>query len=298
MKMSEKNYYDILGVSENASEQEIQRAYRNLAKKYHPDKLKGDKVSEERFKEISEAYAVLKDPKKRKKYDNMRRFGGGFAGNHQNVDFDDFSSIFQGGFRGQRSAGFGNIGDIFSELFGGRPGHTPQSQRGQDIHAELTIPFDVAISGGKQLIDINGQRISVHIPAGSDENKKIRLRGQGKPGYAGGAAGDLIVTLHIAPHPLFKRKGADIYSSAQINMVQAVLGSRVRVQTYDKGMVDLKIPPGTQPGKLFKLKGLGINDGHRRGDHYVEVDVVIPKNLNSKAKEALKRFAELSGMMY
>jgi len=292
-----KNYYEILGVPESATESDIKKAYRKLAKESHPDAHKGDKHAENRFKEISEAYAVLKNAEKRKKYDNMRRFGGG-SGNYQNMDFEDLGPMFRGGFTGRRSAGFGGLGDIFSEFFGGDVGSSPRAQKGQDISAELTIPFDLAVSGGKHLINVNGQRLSVEIPKGAEENKKIRLRGQGKPGIVGGAAGDLIVTLHIAPHPTFKRKGADIYSTVPVNMVQAALGSKVRVQTYDKGLVDLKIPAGTQNGKLFKLSGLGISAGGRQGDHYVEVKVTIPKHLGGKARDALKKFAELAGIMY
>ncbi len=292
-----KNYYEILGVPENASESDIKKAYRKLAKENHPDTHKGDTNAENRFKEISEAYAVLKNAEKRKKYDAMRRFGGG-SGNYQNMDFEDLGSMFHGGFTGRRTAGFGGLGDIFGDIFGGGVGSSPRAQKGQDISAELTIPFDLAIKGGKHLINVNGQRLSVKIPKGAEENKKIRLRGQGKPGMLGGAAGDLIVTLHIAPHPVFKRMGADLYSTVSVNMVQAALGSKVRVQTYGKGLVDLKIPPGTQNGKLFKLSGLGISVDARQGDHYVEVKVNIPEHLNAKAKDALKKFAELAGIMY
>lgn len=292
-----KNYYEILGVSENATENDIKKAYRKLAKEYHPDTHKGDANAENRFKEISEAYAVLKNAEKRKKYDDMRRFGGG-SGAYQNMDFEDLGSMFRGGFTGRRSAGFGGLGDIFSDLFSGNVGSSPRAQKGQDISAELTIPFDLAVSGGKQIISINGQRLSVAIPQGAEDNKKIRLRGQGKPGIVGGAAGDLIVTLHVAPHPIFKRKGADIYSIVTINMVQAALGSKVRVQTYDKGLIDLKIPAGTQNGKLFKLSGLGILVNHHRGDHYVEVKVAIPEHLGAKAVDALKKFADQAGIMY
>ena len=296
--MGNKTYYDILGVSENSSDSDIKRAYRGLAKKYHPDTHKGDKAAEDRFKEISEAYAVLKDPTKRKKYDNMRRFGGGHSGNSQNFDFEDLGSMFHGGFRGQRSAGAGGFGDVFSDFFGGSAGQSPRSHKGQDISAELTIPFDLAISGGKQVINVNGQRLSVHIPVGAEENKKIRLRGQGKPGIAGGAAGDLIVSLRVAPHAIFTRKGADIYGTASLNIVQAALGSKVRIQTYNKGQIDLKIAAGTQHGKFFKLKELGINDGKRQGDHFVQIEIVIPEDLSSEAKDALKKFADLMGIMY
>ncbi len=302
--MANKDYYKILGVSENASDQEIKKAYRELAKKYHPDRHKGDAKAEERFKEISEAYGVLNNPQKRARYDQMRKygaFGGGFgeSGSYQNVNFEDLGSMFSGGFRGKRSAGFGGLGDIFSDMFGGRGGgFSPQSQKGGDISAELTIAFDVAISGGKQTIRVNSKRLSVNIPAGVEDGKKIRLRGQGQPGMAGGPAGDLIVTIHVAPHPVFRRQGADIYSTISINMVQAALGDKVRVLTYNKGSVDIRIPPGTPSGKKLKLKGLGINVNNVQGDHYIEIHVTIPHSLSPKAKEYLKKFAAEAGLGY
>lgn len=291
-QMANKDYYNILGVSESASDQEIKRAYRELAKKYHPDKHQGDKTAEERFKEISEAYAVLSDSKKRAQYDQMRRFGGGGGGFQGDFDFQDLSSIFGGGFRGRRSAGGGGFGDIFSDLFGG--GFSQQPRKGNDITAELTVPFDVAVKGGKQIVEVNGRRLSVNIPAGADEGKKIRLRGQGGAGLAGGPNGDLIIELHIAPHPHFTRKGADLYSVVPINIAQAILGGKARVVTYGKGVVDLKIPAGTQPGKQFRLNGMGIEVNGKQGDHIVKVKLIVPQNLSSKAKAAFEEFAKLA----
>ena len=183
-KMPKNDFYDILGVSEKASNQEIKNAYRELAKKYHPDRHKGDKQAEERFKQISEAYSVLSDQKKRNQYDQMRRFGvgGNYSGNSQNFNFEDLGSFFQGGFKGQRGGGFGGFGDIFSQIFGGeqRSGFSQSRQKGQDVTAELTISFDMAITGGKQIFQIGSKKISVNIPAGSEDGKKIRLRGQGQ----------------------------------------------------------------------------------------------------------------------
>lgn len=292
-----KDYYTILGVSENASEADIKKAYRELAKKYHPDKHKGDKASETRFKEISEAYATLNDPKKRAQYDQMRRFGSGFAGEGQKYNFEDLGNIFSGSFRGRRSAG-GGFSDLFSELFGGSSGFSSQPRKGQDIYADLTVPFDAAVNGGKQAISVHGHTLNVNIPAGAEDGKKIRLRGQGESGVNRGTPGDLIITIHLLPHPYFKRKGADIYSNASLNIVQASLGARIAVQTYDKGMVHLKIPAGTQNGKLFKLKGMGVNiDGHQ-GDHYVEIKVTIPEQLDAKSRRALEQFAKTAGMDY
>lgn len=296
--MAHNDFYNILGVSENASESEIKRAYRELAKKYHPDKHKGDAKAEARFKEISEAYATLSDAKKRAQYDQMRRFGGGnFSGNYQNVNFEDLGDIFSGGFRGHRTAG-GGFGDLFSEFFGGSQGFSQRPQKGQDISAELTVPFDVAVRGGKQMVNINGQKLNVNIPPGTETGKKIRLRGQGRPGMASGSAGDLIITITVAPHPQFTRKGADMYSTISINMVQAALGSKASVNTYDKGAVNLKIPAGTQNGKLFKLRSMGVNVNGVQGDHFVEVKVVVPEQLNNASRKALEDFAQKAGIDY
>jgi molecular chaperone DnaJ len=291
--MANKNYYDILGVPESADEQSIKKAYRELAKKYHPDKQKG-KASEERFKEISEAYSVLSDPKKKAQYDQMRRFGGGggnYSGNFQNINMDDLSSIFGRATRGRRGAGFGGLGDIFGEFFGGHAPSDYTPPQAEDLAAEITVPFDVAVNGGTQVLFLEGKQLSVKIPCGIDDGKKIRLRGQGQPGL-GGAAGDLIITIHVAPHPHFKRVELDIYSSATIDMVTAALGGKIRIQTYSSGEVELKIPAGTQPGKKFKLKGMGIELHGRKGDHYVEVSVSIPENLSAKAKTLLRQLAE------
>lgn len=294
-----RDFYDILGVSENATESDIKRAYRELAKKYHPDKHKGDSNAETRFKEISEAYATLNDPKKRAQYDQMRRFGGGnFSGNYQNINFEDLGDLFGGGFRGRRTAGGGGFADIFGDLFGGSTAFSKKPQKGQDMSAELTIPFDVAVRGGKQMININGQKLNVNIPAGTETGKKIRLRGQGRPGMASGESGDLIITITVAPHPQFKRQGADMYSTASINIVQAALGSKVSVYTYDKGVVNLKIPAGTQNGKIFKLRGMGVNIDGVQGDHFVEVYVVVPDHLDAKSQKALIDFAKQAGIEY
>ncbi len=294
-----KDFYDILGVSETATESDIKRAYRELAKKYHPDKHKGDANAEARFKEISEAYATLNDPKKRAQYDQMRRFGGGnFSGNFQNFNFEDLGDILGGGFRGRRTAGGGGFADLFGDLFGGSHSYARQPQKGQDVSSDLTIPFDVAVRGGKQMININGQKINVNIPEGTETGKKIRLRGQGRPGMGSGASGDLIISITVAPHPQFKRQGADIYSTVSVNMVQAALGSKVSVQTYDKGAVNLKIPAGTQNGKLFKLRGMGVTIDGVQGDHFVEVHILMPDRLDAKSQKILADFAKQAGLEF
>ena len=311
--MENKDYYKILGVSENATIDEIKKAYRELAKKYHPDRHKGDKKAEERFKEISEAHAVLSDPKKRQQYDQMRKFGAQFGGGSGSYDFnfEDLSSMFSGRGRSRSKGGFSfesfGFGDLFSQIFGGGSqtsarGFSQTPIRGSDIMAEIMVPFDVAARGGEQVVTINRggrtQKLSVKIPPASDEGKKIRLRGQGEPGVAGGPPGDLLLTIHVAKHPIFERKGLDIYSTVGINFAQAALGSKVRVQTFDKGTVELKIPAGTQNGKLLKLKGLGLSARGKTGDHYVKIQVMVPEYLSSRAKELLKEFAKEAGMDY
>lgn len=304
--MTNKDYYKILGVSENASSAEIKKAYRELAKKYHPDAHPNDKKAEERFKEISEAHGVLGDSKKRKQYDQMRKMGVFNGGrDYSNINFEDLSSMFGNArARGHSKGGFSfdnfGFGDIFSQIFSGGGGTAGRGfsnapAKGRDISAEITVPFEMALNGGKQIVTLSQggklKKLSVKIPAGIDDGKKIKLKGQGEPGIYGGPAGDILLTIKTGKHPLFERKGLDIHSTISINMVQAALGSKVRVQTFNKGTVELKIPAGTQNDKLFKLKGLGADVGGKKGDHYVKVKVVIPSHLSAKAKELLKQFA-------
>ncbi|RPI01079.1 MAG: J domain-containing protein [Calditrichaeota bacterium] len=294
--MSEKDFYKILGVSEGADEQEIKKAYRELAKKYHPDKHKGDKRAEERFKDIAEAYSVLSDPKKRAQYDQIRRYGGEFSGNFTNFDASQFSDFFRTS-RGKRSTGSGGAGDLFSEFFGGwGTGERYSAQKGEDITAEITIPFDTAIQGGGQSVFINGKQLSIKIQPMIEEGKKIRLSGQGHSGISGGTAGDLLLTIHVAEHPVYRRNGLDIYSSQAIDMVQAALGCKVRIQTYNQGHVELKVPAGTQPGKRFKLNGMGLSHNGQQGDHVVEIVVTIPQKLSAKAKSLLQQYAQETGL--
>lgn len=305
-----KDFYNILGVSENATADEIKKAYRELAKKYHPDARRNDKHAEERFKEISEAYSVLGHEKKRKQYDQMRRYGafgsqGHGSGEFSNINFEDLSSIFGRG-RGRRRSTGGisfedmGIGDIFSQFMGG--GYTRNPARGNDRNAEITIPFDLAIKGGKQLLSVaeagGTKKLSVTIPPGIENGKKIMLRGQGESGSHGGPAGDLILTVHVEKHPLFERVGADLYCDVTINMAQAALGSSVHVSTYNGHTIELKIPHGTQNGRLLKLTGMGIHLNDRQGDQYVKIHVEIPGQLSEKSKGLLAKFAQEAGLKY
>jgi len=295
-----QDYYSVLGVSEKATIDEIKKAYRVLAKKYHPDLRANDKAAEEQFKKISEAYAVLKDPQKRKQYDQARRmgaFGGGSGAGGFN--YEDLSSIF-GGARSRagssRTFSFDSfdLGDLFSQFTGGGRSH---KARGQDLNARITVPFDVAIKGGKQRVTVEGDGIrrtlSVTIPAGIEDGAKLRLRGQG--GRGSGGSGDLILEVRVARHAKFERRGPDIYSRVSINLLVALKGGRVKVETVHGTTAELKIPAGTQNGTVLKMRAMGL--GHR-GDHYVTVHVELPKKLSKRAQDLLEQFAKESGISH
>ena len=309
-----KDYYKILGVSENATDEEIKKAYRRLALKYHPDRRGGDKEAEERFKEISEAYSVLSDPQKRKEYDMMRK--NPFATGAGDSFFGGFSSG-PGGFRinfNGSESGFGGLDDLLDSFFGfsrKRSGFDQnvyediftrsqprQTFRGADVQAEITIPFELAAQGGETMIKTTtGKKIKIKIAPGTEDGKRIKIPGQGAPGPNGGPAGDLYVTLRVAPHPRFERKGLDIYTSETINLAQAVLGTELQITTVDGKKVRLKIPPGTNSGKQFRLKGMGIKTPQGKGDHFVKIEIAVPKNLSQKLKEEFKEWARKAGLL-
>lgn len=335
--MPNKDYYEILGVSESASDSEIKRAYRDLAKKYHPDTNAGDKNAETRFKDISEAYSVLSNPQKRQQYDQMRRLGAFSGGNGFNFNGSDFGGFrnAQGGFNqtfsgGDSSSifeeffGSGGFGNIFGSMFeqggqGGRRAH--RAQKGQDVEVEVEIPFDLAVSGGNHTFSLrksevcsacNGsgkrqgytcpdcigsgridktKKYTVKISPGVDSGTKMRLKGQGNSGVAGGAPGDLMITIRVGKHPRFRREGLDVHSDITVNMIQATLGTSIKVQTISGKTVELKIPAGTQPGRSFRLRGMGIQGNSGKGDHIVHVQISVPAKLSRKSRELLINFA-------
>jgi DnaJ-class molecular chaperone len=297
--MPEKDYYDILGVKKSAGPDEIKKAYRGLAKKFHPDKNKGNKEAENKFKELSEAYAVLSDAEKREQYDRLGkeafRGGGGPGGNpfagganpFGGFDFSQFTGA--GGGRasargGRRSTGAGGFTDIFSDLFGG--GGEPGPQRGGDLEAELTIDFRDAILGTTMDLVLNGKAIKVKIPEGVSDGQRIRLRGKGAPGNSGGPAGDLNVLIHVRTHPLFERRGDDIYIDLPIKVGEAIRGAEVEVPTI-QGPVRARIPAGTQGGQTFRLRGKGVKKKTTAGDHYYRVEITVPKSAPEDAVQAI-----------
>ena len=363
MAEQKRDYYEVLGVPKGASEEEIKKAYKKLARKYHPDLNPDNKEAEEQFKEVNEAYEILSDPSKKSRYDQF-----GFAGVDPNYGAGAGGGGFDGGFD------FGDLGDIFGSFFGGgfgggRRANPNAPQRGESIRLSLAISFEEAAFGCEKEVSVDrmeqcgtchgsgcaagtspevcpdchgtGQvqvrrqtpmgvfatsapcgkcggkgkiihqpcpdcrgsgavrkrkTIQVSIPAGIDNGQTISVRGQGSAGKNGGPAGDLLVTITVRPHELFRREGTSVLCDAQITFAQAVLGAELEIPTID-GKVKYDLPEGTQTGTTFRLKGKGIPalNGRGRGDQYVTVYIETPRNLNREQKEALKKFAESVG---
>ena len=290
--MANKSYYDILGVKKDAKDDEIKKAYRNLAKKYHPDTNKGDKNAEAKFKEISEAYAVLSDKEKREQYDRLGTEA--FSGNPFPGGASPFAEFFTGGAgRGRRGGGrrtttttSADFTDIFSDLFGGRGGAAGFSmgpQKGQDFEAEATIDFRDAVLGTTMELHIGGERVRVKVPEGVSDGQHIRIRGKGGAGIDGGPAGDLTVLVHVRPHPFFERRGDNIHINLPITLGEAVRGGEIEVPTIH-GPVRARIPAGTQGGQTFRLSGKGV----KKGDHYYRVEIQVPRDLPPDGREAVE----------
>ncbi len=304
--MANKDFYDILGVNEKASLNEIKTAYRNLAKKYHPDANPGNKSAEEKFKGISEAYTVLSDSKKREQYDQMRRLGA-FKGSG-GFDFNSAGNPFGAGGSSFSWQSGGGSGSIFDEILGSggfdtffKSGSTRKQrhpQKGQDVDVTVQIPFELAVNGGTHSFKLSSgtnfdsnKTFNLKIQPGTVSGARMRLKGQGESVGRGGAAGDLIVTISVVPHPDFRMDGMDIHSNTTINFVQASLGTTVKIQNVYSKTIELKIPPGTQPDHVFRLRGLGITSDSEKGDHFVHVKIEIPISLSTEQIEKLREFA-------
>ncbi len=306
--MPGKDYYKTLGVSKSASAEEIKKAYRKLALQHHPDRNPGDKSAEARFKEISEAYAVLGDAEKRKQYD---MFGAeGFQRRFTQEDIFrgfDFGSIFRefgfgGGGRGrnQFSDIFGGMGDTGQDFFrgGGFQGQN-RAAKGRDLIYELPMTLEeLCVTTSKVIaynVDGHQEKVSVKVPAGIAEGQKLRLRGKGEAGMYGGPHGDLYIKIKVLEHPIFKRDNVDLYLKHQIRFSEAVLGVEVEVPTIDKKLLKLKIPPGTQDNAKFRLKGYGLPrpNGEKRGDAFVEIGIAVPKKLTEEQESVVRSLTEV-----
>lgn len=294
------DYYKALGLTKSASEADIKKAYRKLARKYHPDVNPGDNGSEKKFKEINEANEVLSDPDNRKKYD---KYGKDWK------HADEFEKAGYGGnaggrqrARGQAGGGMGgeDFSDFFSSMFGGSGGFggrssQRQSFKGQDFNAELNLSLRSAAETHKQTLTVNGKKIRITIPAGVSDGQTIRIKGQGSPGMQGGPAGDLLITFRIEDDSHFERKGNTLYTKAKVDLYTLILGGETTANTLHNP-VNIKIKPGTSPGSKVRLKNKGFpvyKDAHKHGDLIITLDVVIPKDLSEKEKEL---FTELKNM--
>ena len=378
MTTATKDYYEILGVSDKAKPGEIKKAYRRLAKQYHPDANPDNPKAADRFKEIGEAYSVLSDDEKRKHYDQMRRLGAlgfGRGGTGARGPFSGAGGQTTGGWSGDFSfedlSGFGGISDLFSSIFdrgkGKAPGRGPGPEKGKNVEYVVEIGFETAVKGGKISISVpitedcatcggdgatpgtdlrdcaecrgsgtisfgqggfavkrpcpacfgrgripqkpckscggggtvrQSRKIQVVVPAGVETGSKVRLSGQGERGSDGGKAGDLVISFKVKSHRFFTREGLDIHVRIPINIVQATLGSKVKVSTLTGKKVVLRIPAGTQSGTKFRIRGLGIEKGGRVGDQYVEVTVDVPDKLSDEEQKMMEAFAESTGLRH
>jgi molecular chaperone DnaJ len=279
----EKDYYQILGVTKSADGAAIKKQYRKLARELHPDKTKGDKKLEDRFKAVSEAYDILSDDKKRREYDDAREAfksgrippsmqgGQGFNGG----DFTDM---------------FGPGGDIFSSLFGGA-----RQRHGADLQTEASILFKDSIYGTELNLRLQPQgsaamNITTRVPAGIKDGAKIKIKGRGAPGAAG--PGDLYVTVHVTPHPVFSRKDENIHLTLPVTFAEAALGADIKVPTLDGDEVTVRIAPGTPSGRTLRVKGRGVKKGSSAGDLMITIDVRVPQRVEGAAKKAIEEFAE------
>lgn len=312
--MEFKDYYKILGVDKNATQDDIKKAYRKLAMKYHPDKNPGDKSAEEKFKEITEANEVLSDPEKRKKYDMLGANWKNYQ--HTGRGFDDFFSQYGGARRSRSNGGssfefstdfsdlFGNLGgfsDFFESFFGGRSGKSDSgftSSRTKssavDVEADLNITLEDAFIGTERQINVDGKKIKIKINPGIKDGQKLRLKGLGRSKVSSGNKGDLYLNIHILKHPFYEIKDDDLYFNLDIDLYTAVLGGKETIKTLDGKKINITIPEGTESGKILRLKNLGMmNENGSRGDLFVKIHVTIPKYLSDEEKQLFRKLQSL-----
>ncbi len=323
--MEYKDYYKILGVPKNATEKDIKSAYRKLARKLHPDVNPNDKSAQEKFKDVNEAYEVLGDAEKRKKYDELGanwqqyeqyqraggpqqgpfQWGGGNAagGQYRTVSPEEFEQIF---------GDLGGASDFFRTFFGGGGGgtggarysqprggtRTARPRRGEDIETPVEVTLEEAYRGTKRMLQLDGRRIEVNIKPGVRTGSRVRVAGQGYPGMGNGQAGDLYLDIEVLSNPQYERRGDDLYTEAPVDLYTAILGGEVRVPTLKGGNLLLKIPPQTQNGRQFRLAGKGmprLNEPNSFGDLYVKARIVLPENLSERELKLFRELAELHG---
>jgi curved DNA-binding protein len=294
MAVQYKDYYEVLGVARDASQDDIRRAYRKLARRYHPD-LNQESDAEEHFKEVSEAYEVLSDPEKRERYDNLgRRWRSGDAAG---ADFEDLFE--QQGFGGgdvRVEFGDGRFSEFFERLFGDRAATaTTGPLRGRDQEAVVELSLEEALQGGRRRLSLeDGRSFEVNIPAGVREGQRIRIGGQGASGRDGGPPGDLYLRVRLMPHPRFRREGDDLYVDLSVAPSEAALGATVPVQTLT-GTAQVRVPGGSSSGRRLRLRGRGLpKQGGGRGDLYANVQIVVPKRLSDEERDLFEKLAGVS----
>lgn len=305
--------YDVLGVSKSASPADIKKAYRQLAKKYHPDRNKDDVKAKERFAEINTAYEIVGDEKKKAQFDR-----GEIGPDGKPRGFEGFGAGGPGGFsRGWRQGGGGpgaehfefNFGggqgggggfdpsDLFADLFGGRRRAQAQAARGDDVVATATVPLETVAKGGSARVILpSGRTLEVKVPAGVEDGQQIRLRGQGQPGARGGEPGDALVTVKVAAHPWFKVEGRDLRVDLPVAIYEAALGARVQTPTLD-GKVELAVPPGSNGGRVLRLRGKGLpaTDAKPAGDLYVALKIMLPEEPDADFEAKMRELRDRHG---
>jgi curved DNA-binding protein len=306
--MEFKDYYKIIGVDKNASQDEIKKAYRKLAMKYHPDRNQDNKKAEEKFKQVTEANEVLSDPEKRKKYDSLGSNWKQYQS--QGQGFDDFYSNYGRGGGGTQYSYSGNLDDLFGNISGfsdffesffgrsGSPGgqQSRRSRKGQDFEATLYIPLIEVYNGTTKDISVGGKRVRVKIAPGTKDGKKLRLKGLGNEGMNGGEKGDLYLTLKIEKDPYFDLDEINLYYDLYVDLYTAVLGGKKQVITLGGKTINITIPEGTDSGKVLRLKGLGFpisENSKNYGDLFVRIKVDFPQNLAKEEKELFKKLASI-----
>lgn len=310
--MTQRDYYEILDVPRDATAEQIKKAYRALARKHHPDVNPGDKAAEAKFKEAQAAYDVLSEPEARKRYDMFGHAGvqGAGAGprggaaewsasqagpGFENVDFRQF---FGGGAE-EAETGGGLFDDLLGRFGAGRAGRRQGPRRGMDLEASLTIPFATAVLGGPTSIELpreGGTReaLEIRVPPGTEDGKRLRLKGRGAPGEKGAPPGDLTIEVTVQPHPLFRREGRDLSLDLPISLDEAVLGAKVDVPTLSGSAVSLSVPPGSSSGQKLRVRGKGVPAHGDRpdGDLFVVLKVVVPKSVDEESRKLIREFAQ------